>query len=278
MHPKALHGLEQKSQTTDYRSHKGNKLVASSKVALEAGESEPGENNYLRQDHLSDGDNFDEHIEEMMRVIVAQGKLIYHQLQRFNEKNTPSNKSSKSVPSSTVKVKAQIHSSSCNKMDNNSSTSSNYASTSTSTSFDHNKDDPPKPNHQYSSSKTRMDVNTGNKVDLIRCPENRNITNSPYNPVTTNTVLSPLRSKSKSYDNYETIFPISPLQPSKIGLNTSSDELPTSRIITNYKRNRPAHQNSHDQMSRTQSSTTLRSCETAEFKPNPTSLVMSDIV
>ena len=141
MHPKALNGREQRHKRIDSRSprHHQSNLVINPINELENSHhhldncvnENVGEDNYVSDNRCSAApadDDFDQHIEEMMRVIVAQGKMIYDQLQRFNDKKS----SDLSQPSSKVKVQAQVHTPlSSSHKESDSATSSNYGSSST---------------------------------------------------------------------------------------------------------------------------------------------------
>ena len=87
MHPKALNELEQRYKRGDSRSpgHQHSNLVINSTNKLENSNFhlDNCDNEDVGKDHYrskaSADDDFDQHIEEMMRVIVEQGKMIYDQ-------------------------------------------------------------------------------------------------------------------------------------------------------------------------------------------------------
>ena len=234
MHPKALNELELRYKSGDSRSpgHQHSNLVINSTNKLENSNFhlDNCDNEDVGKDHYSSkasaDDDFDQHIEEMMRVIVAQGKMIYDQLQRFNDK------SSSLKPSSKVKVQAQIHTPlSSSHKESDSATSSNYDSTSTSTSTC-----APKRNERSTRSNKVGTIRKFQQADFVRHPNqnssNMNLSGSPAGragiiPQRT----SSLGPRSKSYDNYETIFPLSRSPHMNFEGNASVDKLPTEKTI-----------------------------------------------
>ena len=228
MHPKAIHELHQK-----YKTHGGSrspnrhrKLVRNSKnddnIRMD------GESDYSR---LSHNENFDQQIEEMMRAIVEQGKLIHDQLQRFNDKTTASSKSNSSNFQPKVNVQAQVHSPLATKNESGSTPSSLNDSTSTSTSINVLSRDEPLPKSYSHNNKSKPMLASADFIpspNTIHSLTDNNMSNRrDFTPNRDSNLKYP----SKSYDNYETIFPTSPVSPnSTFQGNTSVDQLPVSRL------------------------------------------------
>ena len=233
LHPKALRDLDQKYKNPDSRFHRSSNLVFN---PTDHGNSHPdrsaneqGDNRYNINEYnpTATNDNFDQHIEEMMRVIVAQGKLIYDQLQRFNDKGSSSLNSTLPTSPEKVQTQAQVHSPLRISKDCESTASSNYDSASTSTS------NPPK--REYHTSRALSKKKMGHaRGDFIRHPKNvdsisKSLTSFLNVPIPHS--ADTLGTRSKSYDNYETIFPLTAASQIQGNMkNASNDELPISRL------------------------------------------------
>ena len=235
MHPKALNELDHRYKSNNSQHHN---LVSNSKNGIESKNYhidiplKDGEDHHGYEEHHSaPDDNFDQQIEEMMRVIVAQGKLIYDQLQRFNDKNTSS---SKSNSPSKVKVQAQVHSPLQIPKESDSATSSNYDSTSTSTSTTPRRDELFQNSNQSILKKKVPKISKN--ADYIRRPNYGNkqvVSNLSVADESIPQGSSSLGYRSKSYDNYETIFPITTTsQNLKVQGNVSVDQLPIATTST----------------------------------------------
>ena len=162
----------------------------------------------------------------MMRVIVAQGKLIYDQLQRINDKGSSSLSPNSLTSPETVQTQAQVHSPLRISKDSESTTSSNYDSASTSTS------NPPKREYHTSRAFTKKKMGHA-RGDFIRHPKNDTISKSSasFSNEAIPQRADILGARSKSYDNYETIFPLTPASQNLDNIkNASNDELPISRL------------------------------------------------
>ena len=234
MHPKALNELEQRYKRGDSRSpgHQRSNLVINSTNKLENAnfhldncDSEDVGKDHYRSKASAD-DDFDQHIEEMMRVILAQGKMIHDQLQRFNDRNNSLK------PSPKVKVQAQIHTPlSSSHKESDSATSSNYDSTSTSTSTS-----APKRNERSTRSNKIGTIRKFQQADFVRHPNqnssNIHLSGSPAGRAgIISQRTSSLGPRSKSYDNYETIFPLSRSPNTNFEGNASVDHLPTEKTV-----------------------------------------------
>ena len=236
MHPKALNDLDQRCKRADSRSfgpqHSNlvNNTINNSENSTHYCENKEGNNNdHSYNNHRSKtsvDDEFDQHIEEMLRVIVAQGRKIHDQLQRLEDK-----KSSSKSPS-RVKVQAEIHTPlSSSHKESDSATSSNYDSTSTSTSTN-----PPKRVERSTKSSRNGTLRKFQQADFVRHPNSSNLPISGF-PSTMEGMISKrtsaLGTRSKSYDNYETIFPLTqPLLNQNVEGNLSVDQLPRGTAFT----------------------------------------------